>query len=174
MTNMARKDTLATPCIFLRERLFWREKVCFIQTQEQSNIRDYMLSFKRLIRKQLCLVLWANVMKWKHSLFELLVHGQDGRVAHKGEGQDGNSIDRLEGGGQTLINRSSINWNPGAHMSKNLPVSCRQSILACMRPRCNPQRLCSGGTGSCSAPCSSFHSEHSRLQAEGNRSRTSW
>lgn len=31
-----------------------------------------------------------------HSLFELLVHGQDGRVAHKGEGQDGNSVDGLE------------------------------------------------------------------------------
>lgn len=33
----------------------------------------------------------------KHSLFELLVHGQDGGVAHKGEGQDGNSVDSLRG-----------------------------------------------------------------------------
>lgn len=31
-----------------------------------------------------------------HSLFELLVHGQDGRVAHKGEGQDGNGVDGLQ------------------------------------------------------------------------------
>lgn len=30
--NMARKDTLATPCIFLRERLFGREnKGCWVQ-----------------------------------------------------------------------------------------------------------------------------------------------
>lgn len=58
-----------------------------------------------LIRKQLCLVLWANMMKRKHSLFELLVHGQDGRVAHKGEGQDGNSIDRLVEGAGSNINK---------------------------------------------------------------------
>lgn len=35
-------------------------------------------------------------MKDVHSLFELLVHGQDGGVAHEGECQDGNSIDSLE------------------------------------------------------------------------------
>lgn len=35
MRNMARKDTLATPCIFLRERLFRREKRgCLVWTPE--------------------------------------------------------------------------------------------------------------------------------------------
>lgn len=34
-----------------------------------------------------------------HSLFELLVHGQDGGVAHEGEGQDGNGVDSLRGNG---------------------------------------------------------------------------
>lgn len=32
-----------------------------------------------------------------HSLFELLVHGQDGRVADEGEGQDGNCVHSLGG-----------------------------------------------------------------------------
>lgn len=41
-----------------------------------------------MIRKQL----WLSV----YSLFELLIHGQDGRVAHEGEGQDGNGVDSLE------------------------------------------------------------------------------
>lgn len=30
-----------------------------------------------------------------YSLFELVVHGQDGWMAHKGEGQDRNSVDSL-------------------------------------------------------------------------------
>lgn len=35
--------------------------------------------------------------KKKNLLFELLIHGQDGGVAHEGEGQDGESVDRLRG-----------------------------------------------------------------------------
>lgn len=38
----------------------------------------------------------ANKKTAVHSLLELLVHGQDGGVAHKGEGQDGNSVDGLK------------------------------------------------------------------------------
>lgn len=72
MRNMARKDTLATPCIFLRERLF----------EGTRDVRE-----KLLFARRRC--------DGGHSLFQLLVHGQDGGVAHEGEGQDGNGVDGL-------------------------------------------------------------------------------
>lgn len=85
MMNMARKDTLATPCIFLRERLFGGGG---------KDVREKLL-------------LAARRFDGGYSLFQLLVHGQDGGVAHEGEGQDGNGVDGLrdrstgQGGGSS-------------------------------------------------------------------------
>lgn len=91
--NMARKETLATPCIFLRERL-WRTKT---MTSQDT----------------FCLFAFNG----GHSLFELLVHGQDGGVAHEGEGQDGNGVDGLGGGTNrsngTLKGNSSLSPSSG-------------------------------------------------------------
>lgn len=78
MTNMARKDTLATPCIFLRERLFRRHG------GERVSSRSLLFEAQNVEARE------------RHSLFELLVHGQDGRVAHEGKDQDGQGVDRLE------------------------------------------------------------------------------
>lgn len=75
MMNMARKDTLATPCILLRERL--------LEGTTKTSEKKLLFASGRF--------------EGGHSLFQLLVHGQDGGVAHEGEGQDGNGVDGLRG-----------------------------------------------------------------------------
>lgn len=77
---MARKDTLATPCILLRERLFGVE-------EKKGQVRGPGGCF-----------LPVGPIRKAHLLFELLVHGQDGGVAHEGKRQDGNGVHGLRDG----------------------------------------------------------------------------
>lgn len=76
-----------------------------------------------------------------HLLLELLVHGQDGRVAHEGKGQDGNGVHGLRGT-KELSNTDPLVPPPptsGASLDLHLRVEDkvlgRASVLAVVHGR---------------------------------------
>lgn len=121
---------------------------------------------------------WGNDSR-AHSLFELLIHGQDGRVAHEGEGQDGNGVHGLEKKNRVINWKLPPKYHAGFLFRHKLktplsPESWRQSTSACRRPRCSPRLWCSVGAGRRWALRWTSCSECWRLQAEGTGSGTSW